>query len=45
MSGKRTVIAGGTLATDYGVFAADVVIEDGRVAAIADAPTAAAPTS
>ena len=38
MSGKRTVIAGGTLATDYGVFAADVVIEDGRVAAIAERP-------
>ena len=36
MSGKRTVIAGGTLATDYGVFIADVVIEDGRVAAIAE---------
>ena len=36
MSGKRTVIAGGTLATDYGVFAADVVIEDGRVAALAE---------
>src|SRR5262245_28566959 len=34
MSGRKTVIAGGTLATDYGVFAADVVIEDGRVAAI-----------
>ena len=36
VSGKRTVIAGGTVATDYGVFAADVVIEDGRVAAIAE---------
>ena len=36
MNGKRTVIAGGTVATDYGVFAADVVIEDGRIAAIAE---------
>jgi allantoinase len=36
MSGKRTVVAGGTLATDHGVFAADVVIEDGRVAAVAE---------
>ena len=36
MNGKRTVIAGGTLATDYGVFAADIVIEDGRVAAIVE---------
>ena len=33
---KRTVVAGGTLATEYGVFAADVVIVDGRVAAITD---------
>ncbi len=44
MAGKRTVIAGGTVATDYGVFPADLVIEDGRVAAIADARAAAAPT-
>src|SRR5436309_10494612 len=36
MNGKRTVIAGGTVATGYGVFAADVVIEDGRVAALTD---------
>ena len=36
MSGKRTIVAGGTLATDYGVFAADVVIEDGRVAAMTE---------
>ena len=46
MSGKRTVIAGGTVATDYGVFAADVVIEDGRVAALGRARRGpAAPTS
>ena len=37
MSGRRTVIAGGTVATDYGVMSADVLIEDGRVAAIGDA--------
>ncbi|MFI5050277.1 MAG: allantoinase AllB [Gaiellales bacterium] len=36
MSGRRVVISGGTVATDYGVFEADVVIEDGRVAAIAE---------
>ena len=36
VSGKRTIIAGGTVATDGGVFAADIVIEDGRIAAIAD---------
>jgi allantoinase len=36
MNGKRVVISGGTVATDYGVFEADVVIEDGRVAAIAE---------
>ena len=36
MSGKRTILAGGTVATDAGVFPADIVIEDGRVAAIAD---------
>jgi allantoinase len=36
MSGKRTVIAGGTVAADYGVFAADLVIEDGRILAISD---------
>src|SRR5437763_4937326 len=34
MNGKRTVISGGTVATDHGVFPADVVIEDGRVAAL-----------
>ena len=36
MNDKRVVISGGTVATDYGVFEADVVIEDGRVAAIAE---------
>ncbi len=36
MSGKRTLITGGTVATDYGVFAADVVVEDGRISAIVD---------
>jgi allantoinase len=36
MSGKRTVIAGGTVATDTAVLAADVVIEDGRIAALAE---------
>ena len=36
MSGSRTVVAGGTLATGAGTFRADLAIEDGRVAAIAD---------
>lgn len=31
---KRTVIAGGTVATDYGVFAADVVVEGERIVAL-----------
>jgi len=44
VSGRRVVISGGTVATDYGVFEADVVIEDGRVAAIAEGPAATAPT-
>src|SRR3954452_18954293 len=39
MSAKRTVIAGGTVATDTAVFAADVVIEDGHIAALAEAGT------
>jgi allantoinase len=34
VSGRRTLIAGGTVATDRAVFPADVLIEDGRVAAI-----------
>ncbi|MGN6378656.1 MAG: allantoinase AllB [Gaiellales bacterium] len=42
MSGPRTVIAGGTLATERGVLAADLVIEDGRIAAVAE-PGAAPP--
>jgi len=40
MSGKRTIVAGGTLATDYGVFAADVVIEDGRARVFVDGDAA-----
>ena len=36
MSGKRTLIAGGTVATDSAVFAADVVIEGGHIAALAE---------
>jgi allantoinase len=36
VSGGRTIISGGTLATAGGSFAADLVVEDGRVAAIAD---------
>ena len=36
MSGKRTLVAGGTLATDYGVFPADLLIEGELVASIAD---------
>ena len=30
---RRTVVHGGTLATDYGVFAAHVVVEGGRITA------------
>jgi allantoinase len=33
---RRTVIAGGTVATDAAVFEADVVIEDGRIAALTE---------
>ncbi|HYX86771.1 MAG TPA: allantoinase AllB [Gaiellales bacterium] len=40
MSGKRTIIAGGTLATAAGTFRADIIIEDGRVAAITDSGAA-----
>src|SRR6478736_5352870 len=36
MSAKRTVIAGGTVATDTAVFAADVVIQGERIAALAE---------
>jgi allantoinase len=35
-AGKRTVIAGGTVATDSAVLAADVVIQDGRIAALTE---------
>jgi allantoinase len=38
VSGPRTAVCGGTLATDYGVFAADILIEDGRIAAIGRDP-------
>src|SRR3954447_25085438 len=36
MSAKGTVIAGGTVATDTAVFAADVVLEGPRIAALAE---------
>jgi allantoinase len=36
MSGTRTILAGGTVATDTAVLAADVVIEDGRIAALTE---------
>jgi allantoinase len=36
VSGKRTLVAGGTVATDYGVFPADLLIEGELVASIAD---------
>jgi allantoinase len=42
MSGKRTIVAGGTLATAGGTFKADLVIEGARVAAIADPGSAGA---
>jgi len=36
MSGKRTLVAGGTVASDHGVFPADVLIEDERIVSVAD---------
>jgi hypothetical protein len=36
MSAKRTLVAGGTVATDYGVFPADVLIEDDHVVSLPD---------
>src|SRR3954462_803270 len=39
VSGRRTLIAGGAVATESAVFAADVVIEDGHIAALAEAGT------
>ena len=36
MNGKRTLIAGGTVATDGAVFEADLLIEGGRISAITD---------
>ena len=38
MSGPRTAVVGGTLATDYGVFAADILIDGGRIAAVGRDP-------
>jgi len=37
VSEGRTLVAGGTLVSDYGVFAGDLVLEDGRIRAIAEA--------
>jgi allantoinase len=34
VNGHRTLISGGTVATEYGVFAADVMVEDEHIAAI-----------
>jgi dihydroorotase len=42
VSDKRTVIAGGTVATESAVFAADVVIEDGCIAALSEPGAAGA---
>ena len=39
MNGKRILIAGGTLATHDAIVEADLLIEDGRIAAIADRGT------
>jgi allantoinase len=36
VSGRRVMVAGGTLATAGGTFRADLAIEDGRIAAIVD---------
>lgn len=36
MNGKRTLVVGGNVATDYGVFPADLAIEDERIVSIAD---------
>jgi len=43
VSGRRTVVAGGTIATPAATFRADLAIEDGRIAAIAD-PGGAGPS-
>jgi allantoinase len=40
MNGKRTVIAGGTVATDSAVLSADLVIDDGRIATLTEPGTA-----
>ena len=39
MNGKRILIAGGTLATHDAILEADLLIEDGRIAAISDRGT------
>jgi allantoinase len=39
VNGKRILIAGGTVATDSAILEADLLIEDGRIAAIADRGT------
>jgi allantoinase len=36
MSSKRTILAGGTVATDAAILSADVVIESGRIVALAE---------
>jgi allantoinase len=36
VNGRRTLISGGTVATESAVFGADVLIEDGRIAALAE---------
>jgi dihydroorotase-like cyclic amidohydrolase len=38
VSGPRTAVVGGTVATDYGVFAADILIADRRIAAVGRDP-------
>src|SRR6266849_4917234 len=36
MSHGRTLITGGTLVADYGIFAGDLILEDGRISAITE---------
>ena len=38
MTGPRTAVVGGTVATDYGVFAADILIAGDRIAAVGRDP-------
>jgi allantoinase len=42
VSGRRTIVAGGTVATAAGTYRADLAIEGGRIAAIADPGAAGA---